>query len=204
MAVLKKFLLTFLLFGSYLPVTSHAHTEADLLHGMTDGASLFFTSAQYALLVLVTGLMNSRVTQYRTHHSVLIFFAGLFAGILFYYTGIKVSSMQVIAHVYLIVLGLVVLTDFDIRSAALVCLYLITGMFIGLGLAVDIENGMMKTVISMSVILLAIIVFSASVTASRLAATGWQRISVRIIASWVAAIAIVSMVVQHVGLENAH
>jgi len=201
--MLKKFCLTCVILLSYLPVVAHAHSEADWLHGMSDGAWLFFTSMQYSLLVLVTGLLNLRTTHYRIPHSALTFTAGLFIGILLYYTGIKLTSIQAIAQVYLFILGLVVLFDFNIRSAALTCFYLTTGSLLGLAISSDIENEMMKAAIWMSFLLLALAVFTVSVLVSRLTPAGWQRIGVRVIASWAAAIAIISLIFQLMGLEIA-
>lgn len=203
MTMLKKFCLPCVILLSYLPVPAHAHTEADWLHGMSDGAWLFFTSMQYSLLVLVTGLLNLRTTHYRIHHSALTFTVGLFIGILLHYTGIKLTSIQTIAHVYLFALGLVVLFDFNIRSAALASLYLVTGCLVGLGISADIETEMMKAAIWVSFLLLAVTVFTASVMLSRLTPAGWQRIGVRVIASWAAAIAIISLIFQLMGLERA-
>jgi hypothetical protein len=201
--MLKKFCLACAILVSYLPVAAHAHTEADWLHGMSDGAWLFFTSMQYSLLVLVTGLLNLRTTHYRIHHSALTFAAGLFIGILLHYIGIKASSIQTIAHIYLFALGLVVLFDFNIRSTILASFYLTTGGLIGLGMSADIENEMMKAAILVSFLLLALALFTASVMLSRLTHAGWQRIGVRVIASWAAAIAIISLIFQLVGLESA-
>ena len=138
--MLKKFCLTCVILVSYLPVAAHAHSEADWLHGMSDGAWLFFTSMQYSLLVVVTGLLNLRTTHYRIPYSVLTFSAGLSIGILLHYTGIKLTSIQTTANVYLFVLGLVVLFDFNIRSAALASFYLTTGGLLGLAISADIEN----------------------------------------------------------------
>jgi hypothetical protein len=203
MAMLKMFCLICVILISYLPVAAHAHTEADWLHGMSDGTWLFFTSMQYSLLVLVTGLLNLRTTHNRIPHSVLTFAAGLFIGILLYYIGIKVTSIQTIAHVYLFVLGLVVLFDFNIRSTVLTSFYLATGGLLGLAVSADIENEMMKAAILVSFLLLALALFTASVMLSRLTHAGWQRIGVRVIASWAAAIAIISLIFQLVGLGRA-
>ena len=203
MAMLKKFSLTCVFLVSFLPVAAHAHTEADWLHGMLDGAWLFFTSMQYSLLVLVTGLLNLRTTHYRIPHSALTLSAGLFTGILLYYTGIKLTSIQTIAQIYLFVLGLVVLFDFNIRSAVLASFYLATGGLVGLAISAEIENEIMKAAIWMGFILLALTVFTASVMMSRLAHAGWQRIGIRVIASWAAAIAIISLIFQLMGLERA-
>lgn len=201
--MLKKFYLACAILVSYLPVAAHAHTEADWLHGMSDGAWLFFTSMQYSLLVLVTGLLNLRTTHYRIPHSALTFAAGLFIGTLLYYTGIKLTSIQMIAQVYLFVIGLMVLFDFNLRSAALASFYLATGGLVALGMSADIENEMMKAAIWVSFILLALTVFTVSALVSRLTPAGYQRIGVRVIASWAAAIAIISLIFQLMGLERA-
>jgi hydrogenase/urease accessory protein HupE len=200
--MLNKFCLTCVILLSYLPAAAHAHSEADWLHGMSDGAWLFFTSMQYSLLVVVTGLLNLRTTHYRIPYSVLTFSAGLSIGILLHYTGIKLTSIQTTAHVYLFVLGLIVLFDFNIRSAALASFYLTTGGLLGLAISADIENEMMKAAIWVSFLLLALTVFTASVLVSRLTHAGWQRIGVRVIASWAAAIAIISLIFQLIGLER--
>ena len=201
--MLKKFCLTSVTLLSCLPVAAHAHSEADWWHGMSDGAWLFFTSMQYSLLALVTGLLNLRTANYRIPHSALTFTAGLFIGILLYYTGIKLTSIQMIAQAYLFVLGIVVLFDFNIRSAALTSFYLGTGVLVAFGMSADIENEMMKAAIWMSFLLLALAVFTVSVLVSRLTPAGWQRIGVRVIASWAAAIAIISLIFQLMGLEIA-
>ena len=60
---------------------------------------------------------------------------------------------------------------------------------------------MMKAATWVSFLLLALTVFTASVLVSRLTHAGWQRIGVRVIASWAAAIAIISLIFQLIGKQ---
>ena len=200
--MLRQITLTCVMLASILPLTAHAHSDADWMHGMTDGAWFFFTSAQYALLVLVAGLPNFRGTQMRIYHAVLLFTAGLLAGTSCYFAGVDASSLDTLAPAYIISLGLLVLIDLNLPSVVLACLYLVSGTLVGLGLLTDIADEAAKVAIATSFLLLTMALFTASTLASRFSPGGWQRISVRVVASWSAAIASISLVVIVMGLET--
>lgn len=177
-----------------------AHGEADLLHGMLDGAVLFFTELEFLLPVLLVALL---VRRHRLR-PVMIQAAALGIGLLVALLGLPVpgdpAAVGLYARGYLVALGLLVVFNLRLHTGLVLVLILatgtLTGLEIGSAVIVDPATGFAPVVgFAFSAICLYL---PAALIASRYP-EGWQRIAMRVMASWIAAIAAIDIAFMIVG-----
>jgi hypothetical protein len=177
-----------------------AHGEADLLHGMLDGAVLFFTALEFLLPVLMVALLARR----HRLRPVMIQAAALGTGLLVALLGLPVpgdpSAVGLYARGYLVALGLLVLFNLRLPEGLVLVLVLATGALTGTeaghAVSVDLATGFAPAVGLLSS---AICFFVPAALIASIYPEGWQRIAMRVVASWIAAIAVIDIAFTIVG-----
>ena len=185
--------------ATFSPAAS-AHGNADTLHRILDGAVLFFTAIEFLLPVLLVALL----ARYHGLRSVIIQVAALGVGLLIALMGLPVagdpSVVGLYARGYLIALGLLVLFNLRLPAGLVPVMVLATGTLIGLeaGSAVidDPATGFAPAVGFLSSAIC--LYLSAALIASRYT-EGWQHIAMRVVASWIVAIAALDIAFMIVG-----
>jgi hypothetical protein len=175
--------------AAFSPAAS-AHDEADWLHGMLDGAVLFFTALEFLLPVLLVALLARR----HGLRPVIIQAAALGIGLLIALLSVPVpgdpDAVGLIARGYLVALGLLVLFNLRLHSGLVLMLVLATGMLTGLearnAVIGDAGAGFASAVGFLSSV---ICFYLPAALIASLYPEGWQRIVMRVVASWIAAIA---------------
>ena len=177
-----------------------AHGEANWMHGMLDGAVLFFTSLQSLLPVLMVAFLARR----HGLRSVAIEAAAPGIGLLIALLSLPVpgdpATIGLYARGYLIALGLLVLLNLRLFGGLVLILGLITGAMIGLE-AKAVVVGDSATGLAPAVGFVSSAIGSylpAALIAGRYTG-GRQRIAVRVVASWIAAIAAIDIAFMMVG-----
>ncbi|MCG7911405.1 MAG: HupE/UreJ family protein [Candidatus Thiodiazotropha taylori] len=171
-----------------------AHGNADTLHQISDGVVLFFTALEFLLPVLIVALL----AQPNELRLAIIQAAALGIGLLTAVVGLQIpgdpSALGLYARGYLIVLGLLVLTNLRIPTGVVLVVVLVTGMLTGLeaGEAVNDDPAAGSELIVGFLSSAICFYFSATLVASRYT-EGWQRIAMRVVASWIVAIAVLDI-----------
>jgi hypothetical protein len=179
------------------PLSAYAHTGTGFLHGFIDGVLYLVTSLQFMMLVIAAGLLPIRGSNAALHFDLIAFFLGIFAGILFYRPVMEDVTLTMIGYITLILLGTIVLIGVGIPRAILYVLYGLTAILLGLQLHVGMrEVETAKTVVTLGFVISALVLFSLSVLTARCYKTGWQHVSIRVIGSWIVAIASISLVIS--------
>jgi hypothetical protein len=177
-----------------------AHGEADWMHGMLDGAVLFFTSLQFLLPVLMLAFLAR-------HHglrAVTIEASAPGIGLLVVLLSFPIpgdpTTVGLYARGYLIALGLLVLLNLRLSGGLVLVLGLITGAMIGLeAKAVVVGDSATGLAPVLGFVCSAIGSYLPAALIAGRYTGGWQRIAVRVAASWIAAIAAIDiafMIVQ--------
>jgi hypothetical protein len=179
--------------AAFSPAAS-AHDEADWLHGVLDGAVAFFTALEFLLPVLMVALLARR----HGLRPVIIQAAALGIGLLIALLSIPVpgdpDAARLIARGYLVALGLLVLFNLRLRTGLVLLLVLaagtLTGIEAGIALIGDPPTGFVSAVGFVSS---AICFYLPAALIASHYPHGWQRIAMRVVASWVAAIAVIDI-----------
>lgn len=177
-----------------------AHSEADWLHGIFDGAALFFTALEFMLPVLLVALLARR----QRDRSVIIQAAALGIGLLIALLGLPLPgepfAVGLYARGYLVALALLVLFNLRLHTGLVLVLVLATGTLTGMeagdAVIVDPATGFATAVGFLSSAIC--FYLPAALIASRYT-EGWQRIAMRVVASWIAAIAAIDIAFMIVG-----
>jgi len=185
--------------AAFSPAAS-AHGEADWLHGILDGAALFFTALEFLLPVLLVALLARR----HGPRSATIQAAALGIGLLIALLGLPLpgdpSVAGLYARGYLVALGLLVIFNLRLHAGLVLVLVLATGALTGLeagdAVIVDPATGFAPAVGFLSSAIC--FYLPAALIASRYT-EGWQRIAMRVVASWIAAIAAIDIAFMIVG-----
>lgn len=180
-----------LLASAGLPLTAHAHANAGWAHGLLDGAAVFVGTVEYLLPVLAAALLSSRETA-SIRCSVCYIAAGLLLGMFCAYAASDIIVVALIAQIYLSLLGLLVLLELRLPVVIVTLLRFLAGGMVGL----ELGNSTAGAPLSEPALTLGFIVTAAGMyTATGLIAshvrTGWQRIAIRIVGSWIVAIAVI-------------
>lgn len=184
------------------PLSAYAHTGTGFLHGLIDGVLYLVTSLQYMMLVIAAGLLPMKGSNATLHFDLIAFLFGIFASIFFYVPVMEDMTLNLIVYTTLILLGTIVLIGVGLPRPILYVLYGLTAILLGLQLNAGMrEVEAANTVVTLGFIISALILFSLSVLAARFYKTGWQHVSIRVIGSWIVAIASISLVISISGLE---
>ena len=183
---------------AFSPAAS-AHGEADWLHGILDGA-VQFTALEFLLPVLLVALLARR----HGLGSATIQAAALGIGLLVALLGLPVpgdpSAVGLYARGHLAALGLLVLFNLRLPTGLVLVLVLATGTLTGIeagdAVIVDAATGFAPAVGFLSSAICFYV--PAALIASRYPG-GWQRIAMRVVASWIAAIAAIDIAFMIVG-----
>lgn len=178
------------------PLAAHALVDTgDWLHSIEDGVLLFFTSAQYPLLVVAAALLTSERQQRYFHYTAFLPLAlGILSATLGYYILEQMPFSIAFARGYLIFLGLLVVLDARFREGITALLVLIAGLLAGMEYAFTPTGGRLSSAppiagfLASAIILFAVVDFLANRYRS-----GWQRIAIRVMGSWIMAIALLNM-----------
>jgi hypothetical protein len=198
----KHVLCGIILLGAGTPLSVYAHSGTGFLHGFIDGVIYLVTSLQYMMLVIAAGLLPVRGPNTTFHFNLIVFLLGLFAGIFFYMPAIEDVTHYTLVYITLILLGTFILIGFGIPRFIVYVLYGLTAVLLGLQFNVGMSEAVTaKTVVTLGFIISSAVLFSLSVLAARCYKTGWQHISIRVIGSWIVAIASISLVISISGIE---
>jgi hypothetical protein len=171
-----------------------AHGQADWIHGISDGAVLFFTSLQALLPVLALALLARR----RGFQNIAIQTAALGIGLLVAFLALPEpgdpAAVGLYARGYLIALGLLALFNLRLQAGLLMVLGLSTGALTGLeAQAAVIGEPATGFAPAVGFISSAICLHLPAVLIMSRYPGGWQRIAMRVVASWIAAIAAIDI-----------
>lgn len=176
------------------PPAAFAHGEADWSHGLVDGGMLFFSALRFLLPVLMVALLSPR----HGLRPITIQAATLGIGVLIAFLSLPVSgdsaAVELYARGYLIALGLLILFNLRLQAVLVLVLVLATGTLTGLEARYAVIGhpaaGFAPAVGFASS---AICFYLPLALIASLYPEGWQRIAMRVVASWVVAIAAIDM-----------
>ncbi len=155
---------------------------------------LFFTALESLLPVLMVALLAQR----HGLRPVIIQAAALGIGLLIALLSFPVpgdpDAVGLIARGHLVALGLLVLFNLRLHSGLVLMLVLATGMLTGLEAGNTLIGGPAAGFASMAgFVSSAICFYLPAALISSLYPHGWQRIAMRVVASWIAAIAAIDI-----------
>ena len=172
-----------------LPLEAHAHADAGWTHGVVDGVRVFAGSIQYLFPVLAAALIARRGSGADLRNDLLSLIAGVTLGMFGGYVVTDALTVVVVARIQLILLGLIVLTDLRMSATLASLLTLLVSGVVGL------EHGVTPSgdpwnqpAPALGFLLAAAGLFAAAGLVSQRFPTGWQRIAIRVVGSWLAAI----------------
>jgi hypothetical protein len=172
-----------------LPLEARAHVDAGWTHGVVDGVRAFAGSIQYLFPVLAAALIARRGSGASLRNDLLSLIAGVALGMFGGCVATDALSVVVVARIQLILLGLIVLSDLRLPTALVSFLCLLAGGVVGL------EHGVTPSgdpwnqpAPALGFLLTASAAFTAGGLVSQRFRTGWQRIAIRVVGSWLATI----------------
>lgn len=179
--------------AAFSPAAS-AHDEADWLHGILDGAVAFFTALEFLLPVLMVALLARR----HGLRPVITQTAALGIGLLVALLGLPVqgepAAMESYARGYLVALGLLVLFNLRLHAVLVLVLVLAAGTLTGIEAGIVlIGEPPTEFVSAVGFVSAAICFYLPAALIANHYPHGWQRIAMRVVASWIAAIAVIDI-----------
>jgi len=173
-----------------LSPTTLAHGEADWLHGAMDGAVVFFTTLGFLLPVFLVSLLKGDLASRSLSFQAVTLGIGFMVGLWGLPVPTDLANVGLYARVYLIALGLLILFDLRLPIGLVLALLLATGALAGLEARhAIIGSPAPGLALPVGFVLSAICLYlPAALIASRYP-EGWQRTAIRVVASWIAAIA---------------
>jgi hypothetical protein len=177
-----------------LSPAAFAHGGTDWLHGTLDGVVQFFTALESVLPVLLVALLARRHgLRFVTIHAAALAIGLLIALLSFPETKDSLAD-GLYARGYLIALGLVVLFNLRLHDGLVLVLVLAAGTLTGLearsALLGDPTTGFGPVA---GFVFSAICFYLPATLLASLYSRGWPRIAMRVVASWIAAIAAMDM-----------
>ena len=177
-----------------LSSTAMAHGEADWLHAAMDGAVMLVTALEFLLPVFLVSLLAGRRVARFVFLQAAVLGIGLLLGLWVLPGPADLATIGLYARVYLIGLGLLVLFDLRLYAGVVLLLLLATGGVTGLearsAITADPAAGL---VLTFGFVLSAICLYLPTALIASRFGGGWQRIAIRVAASWIAAIAAVDV-----------
>jgi len=174
--------------------TALAHGGADWLHGAMDGAFLFFTALEFLLPVFLVSLLPGRNISRSVSLRAAALWIGLLVGLWVLPVPADLVTVGLYARVYLIALGLLILLDLRLPAGLVLMLILATGALTGLEARNAVVNSSAAGLaLPFGFVLSAICLYLPAALVASHYAEGWQRIAMRVVASWIAAIAAVDI-----------
>jgi len=171
------------------PLEAHAHGDASWAHGVVDGARVFASSLQYLFPVLAAALIARRASRASLRNDALSLIGGITLGMLGSYAVTDALAVVFAARIQLILLGLIVLTDLRLPAAIISPLFILAGALVGLEHGVTpLGDPVAEPKLTLGFALSSAAVFTAVGLISQRFRTGWQRIAIRVVGSWLAAI----------------
>ena len=172
-----------------VPLEAHAHDDASWAHGVVDGARVFAGSLQYLLPVLAAALIARRGSHASLRNDALSLIGGVTLGMFSSYVVTDALTVVILSRIQLILLGLIVLTDLRLPAAIISPLCILAGALVGLEHGVTpLGDPLAEPKLTLGFALSAAAVFTAAGLVSQRFRTGWQRIAIRVVGSWLAAI----------------
>lgn len=172
-----------------VPLEAHAHGDAGWAHAAVDGARVFASSLQYLLPVLAAALIARRGSHASLRNDALSLVGGIVLGMFGGYVVTDALTVVVIARIELILLGLIVLIDLRLPAVLVSLLSILAGGLVGLEHGVTpLGDPVAEPKPTLGFLLSAAAVFTAIGLISHRFRTGWQRIAIRVVGSWLAAI----------------
>jgi hypothetical protein len=172
-----------------VPLQAHAHGDASWAHGVVDGARVFAGSLQYLLPILAAALIARRGSHAGLRNDALSLVGGVTLGMFSASVVTDAFTVVLLTRIQLILLGLIVLTDLRLPAAIISPLCILAGALVGLEHGVTpLGDPVAEPKLTLGFALSATAVFTAVGLVSQRFRTGWQRIAIRVVGSWLAAI----------------
>jgi hypothetical protein len=185
-----------LLGGALFAPAAMAHGEAGWMHALLDGAGVFFTTLQYLLPVLMAALLvrDPRPGLQPVALQLVALGIALGGGLCCLPVGGDPALVGLYGRVYLIALGLLVLFNLRPHAALVLVLILLTGALTGLearsSVLGDPATGLAAAA---GFIFAAVCLYLPVALIAGRHSHGWQRLAIRVAASWIAAIAAIDI-----------
>lgn len=171
-----------------------AHGESNWAHQLLDGALLFFTAPASFLPVLLVALLAQRRRPRAVAVQAAVLALGLLAGILALPVAADPAAPGLYARGYLVAIGLLVLLNLRLHTAVVLLLVLVTGMLTGMEAGSAADGGLLGNFAgAMAFVLSAACLYMPSALIADRYPDGWQRIAMRVMGSWIAAIAVIDI-----------
>jgi hypothetical protein len=155
-----------------VPLEAHAHGDASWSHGVADGARVFAGSLQYLLPVLAAALIARRGSHASLRNDAFSIVGGISLGMFGGYVVTDALTVVVLARIQLVSL-----------------LSILAGGLVGLEHGVTPSGDPLAgPQLALGFLLSAAAVFTVTGLISHRFRTGWQRIAIRVVGSWLAAI----------------
>jgi hypothetical protein len=171
-----------------------AHGEASWMHGVLDGAMQFFTSLPSLLPVLMISLLARHDGAWQ----IAIQAAALGIALLGALVGLPIpgdsGSTGLYARGYLVVLGLLILSNLRLPAGLVLVVIFAAGTLIGLEAGNPATGGpTTRFAPAAGFVVSAIGMYLPTALIADRYPNGWQRITMRVVASWIAAIAAIDI-----------
>lgn len=170
-------------------VNVHAHGDAAWTHGVVEGATTFFTALEYMLLGIGAALLASRKSFDVIRIATLFIFAGFLVGLSMRFMVTELTYVTLAARSLLIILGVAILTDLSLPKLSTYLLAFLTGGLMSLEFSLkQLQDPPLEVTNLIGFGVTAIAFFTLSGFYMHRFQTGWQRIAIRVVGSWLAAI----------------
>ena len=171
-----------------VPLEAHAHGDAGWAHGVVDGARAFAGSLQHLLPVLAVALVARRRSRASVRNDVLSIVGGVSLGMFCSYLVSDALAVVVLARAQLVLLGLIALSNLQLSAALVSLLCIAAAGAVGLEYGVTPSGDpLARPAPALGFLLAAAAAFGAVALAAQHFQTGWQRIAIRVLGSWIAA-----------------
>ena len=179
---------------SLLPAPASAHVNADWIHRLGEGMQLQLMTVSSMLIAISSALLVYR-HNFRIHALVLgCLLAGMLIALLFA-TNRSVAPMAItLGHGFILMPSLLVLIHYRLPSILAALVALPGGIFSGLFLAArQPELASISSTPALGILVAAAVCFHFSGLFARLASRPWHHIAIRVLGSWMFAIALLQL-----------
>jgi hydrogenase/urease accessory protein HupE len=177
-----------------VPLAAHAHAESGWMHGLGDGVVTFLGSVQYLLPVIAAALLAGRQAPRSISDAMLAFGLSVLLGMGWGPLATDARLVEVAGRGWLVVLGLLLLLDSRQPRVLGALIAAVTGVLAGLELVLPVVG---RTALSAAEIVgflgASVLLLAAAGSLSQRCRQGWRRIVIRVVGSWIAAIALMAV-----------
>lgn len=176
-----------------VPIVVHAHQGAGWQHGLADGARLTVGSVQFLFSVLAAALLTCREARPNYLYGAIALVTGMVLGVFGSYLISTEMPVVLMVRCWLIFLGLLILSDIRLPGRIVNVLRFLSGGLAGLEFGViPFIDPLQDPSPTTGFVVVSIAIFFAFIFPANHYRSGWQRISIRVAGSWIAAIAMIT------------